>query len=72
MEVNVGVAKDLGYEVSTSGRCVGCNGKLNIVYYKVHGEINEKGKLLVPKFKSLQKHNVRWKCKIACPRCTMG
>ncbi len=66
------VRKDLGYEVTVGGRYGGCNGKLNMVYYKIHGEINGKGKLLVRKFESLQKHNVRWKCKIACPRCTMG
>jgi len=72
VEVNVGVPKDLGYEVTMGGRCGGCNGKLNMVYYKVHGEIDGKGKLLVRKFESLQKHNVKQKCKIACPRCTMG
>jgi hypothetical protein len=72
VEVSVGVPKDFGYEVTMGGRCGGCDGKLNMVYYKVHGEINRKGKLLVPKFESLQKHNVRQKCKIACPGCIMG
>jgi len=67
VEVNVGVPKDLCYEVTMGGRCGGCNGKLNMVYYKVHGEIDGKGKLLVPKFESLQKHNVRHKMQNCMP-----
>jgi hypothetical protein len=31
VEVSMGVPKDLGYEVTTGGRCGGCNGKLNMV-----------------------------------------
>jgi len=32
---------------------MGCDGKLNMVHYKVYNEINGKEKLLVPKFDSL-------------------
>jgi len=46
VEVNLGVPKDLSYEITMGGRCGGCNGKLNMVYYKVHGEINGKGKIV--------------------------
>ncbi len=35
---------------------VGCDGKLNMIYYKVCNEIDGREKLLVPKFNNLLKH----------------
>jgi len=73
VETNVGVelyvSKGLSYKVVIGGRCGGCNGKLNMVYTKIYNEINVSKKLLMFKFDGLQKHIMRWKCKLACSRC---
>jgi len=51
---------------------VGCDGKLNMVHYKLCSELDGREKLLVIKFDNLQKHASRRKCKVARPKLTMG
>ncbi len=65
VEVNVGVPKDLGYEITMGGRCGGCNGKLNMVYYKVHGEVNGKGKIVGAKVREFAKTQ----CEVEMQNC---
>ncbi len=51
---------------------MGCDGKHSMVCCKICNEIDEREKLMVPKFDGLQKH-VGWpKCKVTCLGCAMG
>jgi hypothetical protein len=47
------VPRDLGYEITMGRTMMGCDGKLNMVHYKLCSEIDKREKLLVPKFNSL-------------------
>ncbi len=51
---------------------VGCDGKLNMVHYKICSELDGREKLSVLKFDNLQKHASRKKCNVVGPKLTMG
>jgi hypothetical protein len=51
---------------------VGCDGKLNMVHYKVCDNIDGRKTLLVLNFDSFQKHTRMRKCKVAHVECVVG
>jgi len=51
---------------------VGCDGKLNMMHFKICTELDGREELLVLKFDSFQKHASRRKCRLHIPNLLWG